>query len=97
MVPILQNMGTHMKTTIEVADTLLLTAKQVAKRNGTTVRALVEEGLRRVLSDNKPAAKSQFRLADQRVHGKRVLLEDPQYWRNLEDAHLTERIIGRRK
>ena len=39
-------MGTHMKTTIELADGLLADARRVAAEEGTTLRALLEEGLR---------------------------------------------------
>lgn len=52
-------MVTHMKTTIEIADPLLAAAKKAADKSGTTLRALVEEGLRRVLREGKP---SGFRL-----------------------------------
>lgn len=43
-----------MKTTIEISDSLLERAKRHARKLGKPLRALVEEGLRRVL-DDKPA------------------------------------------
>ena len=46
-------MGTHMKTTIEISPPLLNQARKLAARQGTTLRALVEEGLRKVVAENR--------------------------------------------
>ena len=40
---------THMKTTVDISDPLFESARRLAKRRGTTMRALIEEGLRAVL------------------------------------------------
>lgn len=52
ILPILLNMGRlyQMKTTIDIADALLERAKQHAQRTGQPLRAVVEEGIRRVLA-----------------------------------------------
>lgn len=63
-------MGTHMKTTIEISDSLLESAKRRARERGTTLRALVEEGLRTVL-EQEPAA-GTFTLEDGSVDGDGV-------------------------
>ncbi len=44
-------MASHMKTTVDIAPVLLDEAKRRAREQGTTLRALVEDGLRRVLED----------------------------------------------
>ena len=49
-----------MKTTIEIPDALLQEAKRRAAREGTTVKALIVEALRRLLGDR--AAPREFRL-----------------------------------
>ncbi|MER3425079.1 MAG: DUF2191 domain-containing protein [Nitrospiraceae bacterium] len=46
-------MGSHMKTTVEIPDSLLNEAKRLAAKEHTTVRALIEQGLRRVLADRR--------------------------------------------
>jgi hypothetical protein len=40
----------HMKTTVEIADELFARAREVARHEGTTLRALIEEGVRTVLA-----------------------------------------------
>lgn len=80
-------MGAHMKTTIEVSDALFDSAKSLAQKRQTTMRALVEEGLRRVLADTQTKAKPAFKLKDARVHGKEMLIADPQRWRQFEEEH----------
>jgi hypothetical protein len=49
-----------MKTTVDISTSLLSAAKQAAARENTTVRALVEEGLRRALAERR--AREPFRL-----------------------------------
>ncbi len=51
-----------MKTTIEIHDELLARAKRYARETGGTLRSLVEEGLRFVLS--APASSQSYRLPD---------------------------------
>jgi hypothetical protein len=43
------DMVTHMKTTIDIADDLLLRAKRVAEKENTTLKSIAEEGLRLAL------------------------------------------------
>jgi hypothetical protein len=56
------------KTTVDIAPSLLREAKQLAAREGTTLRALVEAGLRHVLEDR--ARPGGFRLRDASFQGK---------------------------
>lgn len=61
-------MATHMKTTIEIPDPLLEAARRHAAAEGTTVKALVELGLRRVLAEKRRDA--GFRLRPASFKGK---------------------------
>lgn len=42
-----------MKTTVDISDKLLDEAKKLAAREGTTVKALIEQGLRQIISARK--------------------------------------------
>jgi hypothetical protein len=52
--------GGRVKTTIDIADDLISRAKLVQKRDGVTLRALVEDGLRLVL--DREARRPKFRF-----------------------------------
>lgn len=56
-------MVTRMKTTVEIADSLLAEAKKTAAREGTTVKALLEEGVRRALAERKSGPAFRLRKA----------------------------------
>jgi len=79
-------MGTHMKTTIEISDALLEEAKRRASERGTTLRALVEEGLREVLG---AAPTGTFTLKDASIggNGLRPDVRDGSWDRILELAY----------
>jgi hypothetical protein len=52
-----------MKTTVEIPDALLAEARKLAAREGTTVRALIEQGLRHIIRERKRAAAFRLRKA----------------------------------
>ena len=62
-------MGAHMKTTIDIADAILVEAKRVAAREGVTVKALVEQGLRSVLA-GKGGRRPPFKLRSASYKGR---------------------------
>jgi hypothetical protein len=49
-----------MKTTLDISDSLLREAQKIAVRDRTTLRALVEQGLRKIIAERK--AGCPFRL-----------------------------------
>ena len=64
------DMASHMKTTIQIADSLFREAQRVAGEERTTLRALVEEGLRGVLSERRRRRKHDFHLRRAAFKGK---------------------------
>jgi Arc/MetJ family transcription regulator len=52
-----------MKTTIEISDSLLEEARKLAAKEGTTVRAFVEQGLRRIVAERKSRGAFKLRKA----------------------------------
>ena len=55
-------MATHMKTTVEISNSLLEETRRLAAREKKTVKALIDEGLRRIIADRKQKKKSAFKL-----------------------------------
>jgi hypothetical protein len=75
------------KTTVEIPDALLREARHVASREGTTVRALVEEGLRHVIGERKRAARFRLRKASFRGQGLQPGVADAAWERLRELAY----------
>jgi hypothetical protein len=57
-----------MKTTLEISDPLLREARQLAARKRTTLRALVEQGLRHVVLESRK--RKRFKLRDASFGGR---------------------------
>jgi hypothetical protein len=87
------DMGTHieltidivaMKTTLEIPGPLLQAARKIAAREGTTLRALVEQGLRRVVAEKRRKSTFRLRKASFKGRGLRPELADAG-WDRLRD------------
>ncbi|CAN5590528.1 hypothetical protein BH23ACT7_BH23ACT7_08790 [soil metagenome] len=61
-----------MKTTIDLPDALLREAKQLASREGTTLRAVIEAALRTELASRRRSRPFRLRDATFRGHGLRA-------------------------
>jgi hypothetical protein len=55
-------MVSHMKTTIHIPDGLFDEARKVARQEKTTLKALVEEGLRKVVTERREGEAEKFKL-----------------------------------
>jgi hypothetical protein len=77
-------MVVRVKTTVDIAETMLREAKLIAAREGTTLKALVEEGLRHVIDERREQTTS-FRLRDVR-YGSGVGAPgiDPNDWMSIK-------------
>lgn len=53
-------MASQMKTTVQIPDGLFEEARRLSQREQTTLKALVEEGLRRIIAERK--CRGRFRL-----------------------------------
>ncbi len=62
-----------MKTTLDISDPLLREARKIATRDRTTLRELVEQGLRKIVAERK--AKRPFRLRKVTFKGEGLVPE----------------------
>ena len=76
---------THMKTTVEIPDPVLSQARKVAAREGTTVRALIEEGLRRILGERAKEGAFRLRKATFKGTGLQPAMRGAD-WERIRDA-----------
>jgi hypothetical protein len=75
-----------MKTTLDIADALLVDAKKLAVQQNVTVRSLVERGLRQVLDEQRRKS-PRFELRDASVKGRGLLPElQGQSWSDIRDT-----------
>ena len=65
-----------MKTTLEIGDSLLDEARELAAREGLSLRALVERALRRALAESAHGAPFKLRRASFRGQGLRGELRE---------------------
>lgn len=79
-------MGTRiMKTTIDITDDLVVKAKELAAKRGSTLRAIIEQGIRMTLEDEKDF--EEFQLPDKSVQGNGLQREfRNKSWSDLREA-----------
>ncbi len=65
---IFNDMLRHMRTSVEINDALFSRARRCAQQRRTTLRALVEEGLQRLVTE--PPRTTKFRLRSVTFAGK---------------------------
>lgn len=80
------NMGTHMKTTIDLNDALFQAAKDTALREGTTLRTVVETALRQYLDAQAAQSRAPFQLRRHAFDGNGLQPEAAEAgWERLRD------------
>jgi hypothetical protein len=74
-----------MKTTVEIPDSLLQQAKRLASQEHTTVKALVQEGLRRLMAERKAGKPFKLRKVSFRGNGLQAQMAGAA-WQQIRDA-----------
>ena len=80
-----------MKTTVDLPDELLLEAQRIARDEGTTLKSVMEEGLRAVIARHRSSR--QFHLRDASVTGRGL---QPEFadadWSRIRQASYGDRL-----
>jgi hypothetical protein len=74
-----------MKTTIQIPDSLFKEARKVALQEQTTMKALIEAGLRRIISEHKQRERFKLRKATFKGKGLQPDFEGAS-WSKLRDV-----------
>ncbi len=84
-------MVTHMKTTVDLPDELLHEAQQLARAEGTTLKSVLEEGLRAVIARHRGTA--SYTLRDASVPGNGLRPEFAEgSWEKIRAASYGDRL-----
>lgn len=78
------------KTTVEISDSLLREVREVAAREGVTLRTLVERGLHRVVAETKLEAPFKLRRASFKGKGRQSEFHETS-WDALRDLVYRDR------
>lgn len=74
-----------MKTTVEISDELLEKAKKLAAKRRTTLRAIIEQGIRNTIKEQQRSVK--YVLPDMSVDGNGLQPEfESKAWSDIRDA-----------
>jgi hypothetical protein len=79
-----------MKTTVEISDPLLREARELAAREGVTLRTWVERGLHRVVAETKRSTPFKLRRASFKGRGRQAELDEAS-WDRLRDLIYRDR------
>jgi hypothetical protein len=85
LLPILMQTGIWaVKTTLDISDPLLREARKIATRDRTTLRALVEQGLRKIIAERKAGRPFKLRKVTFKGEGLVPELRDAD-WDKIRD------------
>jgi hypothetical protein len=82
-----------MKMKIELSDALFEAVKALAQSRQTTMKALVEDGLCRVLQDANAVKQPAFKLENASVGGGQMPISNSRQWQDLESDHIAKNIV----